>query len=201
MADDLQKKIVERCQKREKNILDDLDEYYGDNAEWKESSSDLVKYAIFYNTAFKACLEARLLFGYDLVPFTKRFLDRSTDIKVDKENFKSHHYNILSEHYLDKALVELILKKDINKNMLEESSAYHFKFLNEYEYSDDISFIKSGRETIEAIISTSLHQMIVNKLLDMEYSDVIKEFDPTPDSPEKLWLKAWQFAYQLYTYN
>lgn len=201
MADDLQKKIAERCQKIEKNILGDLDEYYSDLSEWQEYSECLVKYGIFYGQALDSALDAALFWGYDLKEFLELYLLPSTTASLDKANFQPHHYSLISKYYLNRALVNLILNNSVCEKSLREASTFHYKYLNEYEYPNDISFINSERETKEAITSVSLPQMIVNKLLAVDYTDVINEFNPSLKTDDEVWLTAWRFAYRLFTYQ
>lgn len=193
----VQNKFEERRQKVKKNILSDVEEYYGDPLEWKEVSTDLVKFGIFYSQSCEQWLKSIFLYGCDVVPFAERFLKPSTKATLDKGRLQKHHYRLLSQYAIDRSVVELLLMGKVDQNSLQSASDYYHNYLKVNNYSDVLDIVKKI-DDVESMLSTVVPKMIIDRLLNVEHSAVIEAIDLPLKSREKVWMYAWHLLYRLY---
>jgi hypothetical protein len=193
----VQDKFEERRQKVKNNILSDVEEYYGDPLEWKEVSTDLVKFGIFYSRSCEQWLKSIFLYGYDVASFAERFLKPSTKAILDKGRLQKHHYSLLSQYAIDRSVVELLLTGKFDPISMQRASDYHDNYLKVNNYSDVLDVVKK-MDDIESMLSTIVPKMIVDKLLNVDHSAVIESVDLALKSREKIWMYAWQLLYRLY---
>lgn len=192
-----QKIFNKECLESKSIIIGDLDGYYGDPLEWESVTNNLVEYAIFYSDSCNLWLEAVLLFNYGTKKFGEKFLLPQTNAKINKQEFKRHHYGLLKQYEIDRTTVKLILYGEVDQKCLQEATGYHYAGLKEYEYQNETEILSEVDN--ETILSIFVPQMLVNKLFGVDYSVILDCIDPKLKSPEKIWMYAWRLLYRLYS--
>jgi len=178
-----------------KNVVEDLDEYHCDPEEWQRVSTDLVSYAVFYSNCTEQLLKAGLLYSYDVVPFVEKTLIPETAAQLSKEEFQQHHYGLLRDYAINRAAAGLLSTGYVDPEHLKTASEYHIAHLKQYGYSDELDMIKEL--DTESMLSNLLPQIIVNRLMGIDYERITSQINPAIKSREKIWMYAWQFLSAL----
>lgn len=194
--DKIDQAFNERRGRIKKTVVNALERHYSDPIEWDECKSNSVGYAIFYNDSCEQWLTAILLYGYDARVFGEKYLLAGYTQEPNEKELSSYNFDSLKDYFIDKSLVALLLNGHFDKSYLQKASYYHYAYLSKLGYPDEVKVLSDPVEP-EICLSVFVPQIIVNMLLGIDYSAIVKRIDPEIKSKERIWMYAWRLLHNI----
>ena len=194
----LQQELINTINSKSDKFFKRFELFYNNKEYWNEGLADDIIRNITYSQSCNEWLDAIMFYGYELMPFSQKFLLPKFD-DVFENDILNTEARIVHLYFIDRFIVSLIVKNERNKNQLQNSLKYYQEYIQKGEYHKELDMFEDKEMSMSYILFNVVPSSLVRHLLGVSFDEISFKISPNVRTFDMIWSYAWRLLYRLNT--
>jgi hypothetical protein len=195
----LQQELLDTIDNKRDKFIKRFELFNNSEEYWNEDiSEDIIRNLAYFRNC-NEWLDAIMFYGYDVLPFPKKFLMHKFDDIFNEDEITAEHADIIHEYFINRFIVSLIVEKKIDKTYLQRSLKYYQIYTKKRSYKTEKNIFNDKEMSMSYILCNVVPSGVIRHLLGINFEEINSKMNPDVRTFDMIWSYAWRLLYRLNT--